>query len=1233
MHLTIRVAWHDNRWDGTICRAPSDNSFCIALDRIRESPRDDVAEDRLAGRHWADLQTDALPPCQAEAGAFMSAREWRRVVKHPYQLLPKTRETHGHLKPTVRNVPPYATYAVPFWWMLRENQEALESALPDPLPPDQDSPFRSPWVFSAARQEAISRLFFGRLDPASSLVLFYTKEGHPFGDDLIRLLVGVGSITSIARIDYYDSAVPDRPTHPIWDRLICHSIRPNGAEGFLLPYHDYLASTGDPDEDMRRQILAKEMAVAPQPDHLRGFSYMSELVSADVALSTLVQCLEAVRRVKAHGLARGPWDAREEWLNAQMAAVWQERGAFPGLGSLLEAMGLRMGTALALDLLEVGVVQPSEDPWPVVDAILRGREAPPKPPYQGDVEALASTWCGLSEQRRSLLQLLSRFDLTPGQAKRWFNPEKRPVSLTDEEIIANPYRIAEVDLGDPMDGPVSVGVIDRGVLPDATVAARHPVPEPSAVDSQLDVRRVRAAIVGVLRAAAEEGDSLLAEPEVIDRLVRLSLAHPCSVTSDWVQANLEGLAGVVEQLNLRIPEPRAEEPDHTVDLRALQLSALAQREDRLRKILTARAAKPLPSTGVDWAAPIIEAIKDRGHSYDPENRRHSAALEEQALALEKVTTRKTSVLVGRAGTGKTSALGAILRCQPVAKDGILLLAPTGKARVLLGRAAGSEAMTVAQFLYSLGRYDGPRQRPLFSGKKQHHQERTVIIDECSMLTMDDLFAVVQALDIVHVQRIILVGDPNQLPPIGVGRPFADFVGSLELASTSLDSARRNLAGALGKLTVEVRSAAEGASDTLRLASWFTRDQQPADADKVFSDLEQASAFNDLEIRFWKKPEELRDHLFQAFCNHLGLEAPDDTGGFDRALGLTEKRWVDFANPDGAENFQILSPVRMHPHGIYAINRLIQQQYRSAEVSRARQEPWRVSLGNEEIVIRDKVIQVQNQRRRGYSRETKKQDYLYLANGEVGICAIDQHGFLNVAFAGRPWWTVGYRNSDFPGGSGPLELAYALTVHKAQGSEFGKVFVVVPRNCRLLSRELLYTALTRSRQQLVLLIEGDDASVLYTYTRPESSETVRRNTNLFQAAVRAQRDEVPYAEHLIHRTLKGHMVRSKSELVIANMLYQMDLDYQYEPRYEGISVSGVVRPDFMFADPAGDPIIWEHLGMLTRDDYRQSWQRKRHWYLQDGFVEGASLFTTQDDEKGGLDSEEVRTIAQQIKQLI
>ena len=167
--------------------------------------------------------------------------------------------------------------------------------------------------------------------------------------------------------------------------------------------------------------------------------------------------------------------------------------------------------------------------------------------------------------------------------------------------------------------------------------------------------------------------------------------------------------------------------------------------------------------------------------------------------------------------------------------------------------------------------------------------------------------------------------------------------------------------------------------------------------------------------------------------------------------------------------------------------------------------------------------------------------------------------------------------------------------------------------------MLYTALTRSREQLVLLIEGDNASVLFDLTRPERSETARRNTNLFYGVVRLGDDEVPYAEHLIHRTEKGHLVRSKSELVVANMLYQLGIHYEYERVCEGTIEPGRLRPDFSFVTADGDLIVWEHLGMMNREDYRRGWEWKRQWYIKNGFIEGQTMFTSADDDRGGLDS--------------
>jgi AAA domain/UvrD-like helicase C-terminal domain len=1221
----MRVAWHTGRWNGRVCPLPSQNTFCVSLDRIRKE-RNEHMEDSVAGIEWANL-TD-LPPCQAESGAFMSELGWLRTFEHPYAGIKKAESTHGHLKPTKIKVPPYSGFAVPFAWMLRSEQRAIESKLPAPLPLDEKAPFDSPWVFGRARQSALVDLFFGRLTSGRSLVFFYCKEGQPLGERFRRLVVGVGLIETIAQAKLYEAS-SSKPSYPMWDRLIRHSIRPEGDQGFLLPYQEYLELTGDSVEDERRAQLLEEIAVPADPSHVRVFSYTAELAPTDIALSTLIRCLQSVRKIQEHGIAKGQWRKREDWLNAQIAVAWKDRGAFPGLGSVLEALGMRLGTALALELFASGDLTANADPWPLIDRLIQDDKPPPANAYAADLAAVRSTWINLPETRRALLKLLSRFALSPTQADQWFDPRKRKhavrSAIEDEEILANPYVISELDLGDGKEFPVSIGVIDRGVLPDAEIAANHPLPQPSRVESVADPRRLRAALVAVLRQAANEGDALLSLSEAMDRAANLSLGNPCDIVSDWPSTNRAALTGAIEI----VEAPAQDRKDSKII--GLQLSDLRAREARLATLLSARVGKAIRQSEADWQSLLVQAISTAGGAFDPLNHRHALAIAEQASALHRIMSRRLSVLAGRAGTGKTSVMGALLLNEQVAQAGILFLAPTGKARVRLGKAANAEAKTVAQFLYELKRYDGARQRPLFEGGEKYRKEKTIVIDESSMLTMDDLFAVLDALDLAHVQRIILVGDPNQLPPIGVGRPFADLVTFLDNTQAKTDDGNP-FSGALARLTVEVRQAAgeNETSDALRLASWFTREPQPVDADRVLSDLGQGHKFNDLDLKFWTNPDELRVRLIEAFRQHLGLKSADDVVGFNASLGISDDGRVLFDRPDGSEAWQILSPVRLHHFGVHEINRWTQRRFRADEL-RVASNPGGVSLGDETIVVRDKVIQISNQWRPAYDGEQGTDHYI--ANGEVGLVAKTNHPWSNVIFAGRPNLRFGYSGRDFPGGTGPLQLAYAITVHKAQGSEFQKIFVVLPKNCRPLSRELLYTALTRSRRQLVLLIEGADASMLFDYSRPERSETARRNTNLFEVVLRQASSDVPYAAHLIHRTEKGHHVRSKSELVIANMLFQSGVVYEYERPLEGEAEPGRLRPDFSFVAADGDLIIWEHLGMLNREDYRKGWEWKRRWYESNGFVVGKTLFTSSDDERGGLNSGDLRGKVDRIKALV
>jgi hypothetical protein len=244
--------------------------------------------------------------------------------------------------------------------------------------------------------------------------------------------------------------------------------------------------------------------------------------------------------------------------------------------------------------------------------------------------------------------------------------------------------------------------------------------------------------------------------------------------------------------------------------------------------------------------------------------------------------------------------------------------------------------------------------------------------------------------------------------------------------------------------------------------------------------------------------------------------------------------------------------------------------------------------------------------------------------------------LQVEFSTQPGFQYGYGRRELPTeGDALLELAYAVTVHKAQGSEFGTTILVVPNPCRLLSRELIYTALTRQRDKVVVLHQGPLADLL-SYSSGATSETARRLTNLLEDPRPKRVGDRWLEERLIHRTADGTLVRSKSEVLIADALTGEGVPWAYEKPFEG--TDGRLRlPDFTIEDElSGQIYLWEHLGMLHDPGYSQAWDRKLAWYQAQGvarFEDGggvrATLVVTKDDDRGGFDSASVHALIGKI----
>jgi hypothetical protein len=1221
-HLSIRVPWHDSGWAGTVCDTPQLNGACARLKAIAAAKRDESLRD-LAGKSLEVIPRAQWPPCVDERATFMAPYEMQQLKRHA--LAARNPTHYGHFQPSLQRYPAFSAGVVPFRWMMRPNLEEYGDRLGIGVDLSREPKlgYETNWVHEAENQTALLNGFAAHLHREASLCLFYAKH-VPFVEGTGRILIGVGRVKSVGDLIEYGRS-GDGPRGMVWERPIQHSIRPKGGDGFLMPYYEMLSlATDDPSLD-----LARFTAHAP-PEHWDEFSYGSELVTHDGAISGLLAMDVALARAEAD--LRLPTSAQREWIHDELTRLWRVRGPFPGLGSVLTAFGLSRGLFVA-HALQKGAGE-NADPWPRVDAAFRDPAGVLPDELRRDIKELAPTWNNLPKSRRSVLRLLSRFELDVEQARRLYDePSRRKhgFAATDAELLQNPYRLYEVSRHDP-EG-IELLTLDKGVFPEDTVRLRHPLDSPAGLESAVDVRRVRAFVIQALEVAVADGHTLQSAGELADAVREAPIRPTCPVTVDVLAASVSALAPVVSAVG------------NGMDLQ-LQLDRYRAIGDLVRKHVVGRVAGQRHQLARDWAGMLDATF---GVATDDDERH---ARREKAHALAELAESRFTVLAGPAGAGKTTVLGILCAQQEVQSEGVLLLAPTGKARVRLQQLAGGagiRAQTIAQFLYQNGRYDGRANRYHQSDRPKATGFGTVIVDEASMLTEDMLGALLDALQ--GVKRLIFVGDPAQLPPIGAGRPFVDIIAHLRPGD--YESLSPRVGPGYAELTIERRQVGAVRPD-LRLARWFSATPPSAGEDDIFTAEDDA----DPALRFvaWENPAEFQDKLLDVLAGELQLEGIEDERGFNRALGATPSGEYDYFNPtrngkQGAvgevEAWQILSPLRGLPFGVGDINRLVHKRFRSGLLEFASRQ-WGRSipkpLGAEQIVYGDKVINLGNHRRDGRRVYPSEGALGYLANGEIGITVGQWKTkgapkILKVEFSSQPGYTYDFYGSDFrEEGDAALELAYALTVHKAQGSQFGLVILVLPAGHPILSRELIYTALTRHQHRVVVMHQGP-RTLLKEFTAPHRSETARRRTNLLtdsqMVEIPQPKGSVFLQEGLIHRTSHGLAVRSKSELLIAEAFLAANVQFEYE---KPLTFGGQTRyPDFTIEDEiSGRTIYWEHLGMLDRADYRASWERKLAWYLTNGVqlatdgVGGSPLLvTTADTAAAGLDMAGVRRLIAEV----
>jgi hypothetical protein len=347
--------------------------------------------------------------------------------------------------------------------------------------------------------------------------------------------------------------------------------------------------------------------------------------------------------------------------------------------------------------------------------------------------------------RIEALKTLARFDITADQALRFYENE-----ALSRDVVRNPYALFERDRRSG--NPISFWTVDNGLY---AGPARPPLPAACELDpeDEKDPLRIRAGVVEALERAAATGDTLLAAEPLLEAIQKVEAAVPIPV-------DLDDLALFGDDFV----------PEVIRNGKTFQLERYVRYGELIRDAVSARLSSKLQPPAVNWAAIVDDAFNEPAKDHDEKQAR-----QEKARALGVLARSRVAVLAGPAGSGKTLVIGLLLDALPEG-SGAVLLAPTGKARVRMQSASGREAKTVAQFLLKQARYDETSQRYFPTGGQPAPGVRMVIVDEASMLTEDQFAGLFDALE--PNSRVVFVGDPQQLPPIGPGRPFVDLINLL-----------------------------------------------------------------------------------------------------------------------------------------------------------------------------------------------------------------------------------------------------------------------------------------------------------------------------------------------------------------------------------------------------------------------------------------------------------------------
>lgn len=392
--------------------------------------------------------------------------------------------------------------------------------------------------------------------------------------------------------------------------------------------------------------------------------------------------------------------------------------------------------------------------------------------------------------------------------------------------------------------------------------------------------------------------------------------------------------------------------------------------------------------------------------------------EKQREAVRLAVQNGIMILTGGPGTGKTTTINAMIHYFQSEGLDILLAAPTGRAAKRMAETTGYEAQTIHRLLEVNGNIEDENVRNGFARNEENPLEADVIIiDEMSMVDLPLMHSLLCA--VMPGTRLVLVGDANQLPSVGPGSILKDLIASKKFATVMLT--------------------------------------------KIFRQARES----DIVVNAHKINQGERVVLDNKSKDFFFLKREDPNMIIRVLLALIQEKLPKYVDAKPYD-IQVLTPMKKGLLGVERLNKVLQQYLNPPEKGKAEKE-----YGSRLFREGDKVMQIKNNYQLEWEIATKfglvVDKGLGVFNGDMGIIT-DINNYtetMEVEFDEKKKVTYSFELLD------ELELAYAITIHKSQGSEYPAVVMPMfagPR--QLFHRNLLYTAITRARK-CVTLVGSDD----------------------------------------------------------------------------------------------------------------------------------------------------------------